>query len=84
MSQHSIWMDISERERLFKISRDTVGPAWETDKMVFYSDLKACCLDGEVPSWIKLFDAQKDVKQSTTNLRENYEGAGEFNKRVAW
>ena len=52
--------------------------------MTVYIKLKACCLDVEVCSWNKAYNVQKDGRQATEKLRENYEGSGEVNKRVAW
>ena len=52
--------------------------------MTVYTKLKACCLDVEGWSWIKVFDAHKYGRQATTNLCEHYEGSSEVNKCVAW
>ena len=52
--------------------------------MAVYTKVKACCLDGEVWSYIKAYNVQKYVQQETANLREHYEGAVEFNKHVTW
>ena len=59
------------------------GPAWEADKMTVYAELKACCLDGDDWAWIKAYDANKNGREATANLRAHYEGDGEVNKRVA-
>ena len=61
-----------------------IGPDWEANKISVYVKLKAYFLDGEDSSWIKDFDTQKDGRQATAKLRENYEGDGEFNKHVSW
>ena len=61
-----------------------IGTNWEANKMTVYTKIKDYWLDGEDWSWIKEYNAQKDILQATSNLRDNYEGSGEFNKRVAW
>ena len=60
-----------------------IGTDWEAYKMAVYTNLKFNCLDGEGWSCIKSFDAQKDDKQATENLHDNYEGISECNKSVA-
>ena len=86
MTRHDMsigWMAANEHDHL-KYQAIHIGLAWEDNKMDVFTNLKACCLDDEGWSWIKFFDAQEDGRQTTANLREHYEGAGEVNKRVAW
>ena len=52
--------------------------------MTVYTKIKACFLDGEGWSLIKAYNDHKDGQQATSNLREDCEGFGEVNKRVAW
>ena len=76
-----LWTAENEHNHL-KYQGIQIGPAWEADKTAVYTKLKACFLDGEFWSWIKVFDTQKDVQKATAKLREYHEGSGEFNKHV--
>ena len=69
---------------ILKYQAIQTGPAWETDKMTVYAELKACCLDSNGWAWIKQYDRMKNGREATANLRAHYEGDGEVNKRVAW
>jgi hypothetical protein len=69
---------------ILKYQAIQTGPAWETDKMTVYAELKACCLDSDGWAWIKQYDRMKNGREATANLRAHYEGDGEVNKRVAW
>ena len=77
------WTATNKHDQL-KYQAIHIGLDWEADKMAVYTNIKACCLDGEGWLWIKYFNSQEDGQHTTTNLREHYEGAGEVNKRVAW
>ena len=73
------WVPTNEHD-ILKYQAIQVGPAWETDKMTVYAELKACCLDGDGWAWIKAYDANKNGREATVNLRAHYEGDGEVNK----
>ena len=42
-----------------------IGPSWEAKKMTVYKKLKACFLDGEVWSYIKVYGVHKYGVQAT-------------------
>ena len=74
VTRHDIpvgWTESNEQDHL-KYQAIQIGPAWEANKMAVYTKLKACCLDGEGWSWIKVFYVQKYGGQATANLLENY------------
>ena len=75
------WTAVNEHNCL-KYQAIYIGLYWEADKMTVYANLKACCLDVEGWSWIKVFHVQKDGQQATANLRDHCEGDSEVNKHV--
>ena len=86
MTRHDIpeiFTTANENNNL-KYQATRIDPAWEVDKMNVYTKLKFCCLYREGCSCIKAYNSQKDLRQATANLRENYEVTDEVNKHVAW
>ena len=77
------WSTDNKHYRL-KYQAIQIGPDWEADKMAVYTDPKACFLDGNVRSWIKVYYKHKDGRHATAKLCESYKGASELNKCVAW
>ena len=77
------WTAGNKHDRL-KYDVIQIGQAWEDDKITVYTKINAGFLDVEVWLWIKVYATYNDVQQATTNLRNNYEGAGGVNKCVSW
>ena len=55
-----VWTAVNEHNCL-KYQAIQISPAWESEKKTLYTELRACCLDGEGWSWIKVYDTHKDV-----------------------
>ena len=58
------WNAVNKHDCL-KYKAIHIGPSWEAKKMTVYKKLKACFLDGEVWSYIKVYGVHKYGVQAT-------------------